>query len=76
MAAAPSASSSTASVMEIDSQKKKSVLAPPGTVPSVYVSMHPLVLMNISEHWTRTRAQSGKPINGRIIVILIINDHG
>lgn len=29
------------------------------TLPSVTVSLHPLVIMNISEHWTRLRAQSG-----------------
>lgn len=50
--------------MEVD-PLKKSVLAPAGTVPSVNVAIHPLVLMNISEHWTRTRAQSGKPETGR-----------
>lgn len=49
--------------MDIDNPKK-SVLAPPGTVPSVNVEMHPLVLMNISEHWTRARAQSGKTLPG------------
>ncbi len=25
------------------------------------VALHPLVIMNISEHWTRTRAQEGRP---------------
>uniref|UniRef100_A0A336MXR4 COP9 signalosome complex subunit 6 n=1 Tax=Culicoides sonorensis TaxID=179676 RepID=A0A336MXR4_CULSO len=29
------------------------------TLPSVTVSLHPLVIMNISEHWTRLRAQNG-----------------
>jgi len=29
------------------------------TLPSVTVSLHPLVIMNISEHWTRIRAQIG-----------------
>ncbi|XP_067933489.1 COP9 signalosome complex subunit 6-like [Watersipora subatra] len=53
------ATASTSSTMEID-LSEKSVLAPAGTIPSVSVSIHPLVLMNISEHWTRTRAQSGK----------------
>lgn len=28
--------------------------------PSVVISLHPLVLMNVSEHWTRIRAQEGK----------------
>lgn len=35
------------------------VMASPSTVPSVSISLHPLVIMNISEHWTRIRAQSG-----------------
>lgn len=52
--------------MEVDS-RSKSVLAPVGTVPSVMVALHPLVLMNISEHWTRTRAQNGKPMTGKNI---------
>lgn len=39
----------------------KSVMAPSTAAPSVIVSVHPLVIMNISEHWTRVRAQLGKP---------------
>uniref|UniRef100_A0A6M2DKH8 COP9 signalosome complex subunit 6 n=1 Tax=Xenopsylla cheopis TaxID=163159 RepID=A0A6M2DKH8_XENCH len=39
----------------------KAVMASPGTIPSVTVSLHPLVIMNISEHWTRRRAQEGSP---------------
>ncbi len=42
----------------------KSVMAPPTTAPSVIVSLHPLVIMNISEHWTRVRAQLGKSTKG------------
>lgn len=33
------------------------VMASSGTVGSVSVSLHPLVIMNVSEHWTRIRAQ-------------------
>ncbi|VDM43466.1 unnamed protein product [Toxocara canis] len=35
----------------------------PAQTSSVAVSLHPLVIMNISEHWTRIWAQSsdGKP---------------
>lgn len=33
------------------------VLAAAATIPSVTVSLHPLVIMNMSEHWTRIRAQ-------------------
>jgi COP9 signalosome complex subunit 6 len=36
-------------------------MAASGTVGSVTTSLHPLVIMNISEHWTRTKAQAGKP---------------
>jgi COP9 signalosome complex subunit 6 len=35
-------------------------MAPSTSVASVIVSLHPLVIMNISEHWTRVRAQLGK----------------
>ncbi|XP_008544805.1 COP9 signalosome complex subunit 6 isoform X1 [Microplitis demolitor] len=35
------------------------VMASSGTLGSVSVSLHPLVIMNVSEHWTRLRAQEG-----------------
>ncbi|XP_059089395.1 COP9 signalosome complex subunit 6-like [Tigriopus californicus] len=50
-AAAEASSASLASV----------VLAPSGTTGSVSIALHPLVIMNISEHWTRTKAQAGGP---------------
>ncbi|XP_036213441.2 COP9 signalosome complex subunit 6 [Bactrocera oleae] len=37
-----------------------SIMAGPGTTPSVTASLHPLVILNISEHWTRIRAQAGE----------------
>ncbi|XP_048514201.1 COP9 signalosome complex subunit 6 [Athalia rosae] len=37
----------------------KSVMASSGTIGSVSISLHPLVIMNVSEHWTRLRAQEG-----------------
>ena len=45
------------------------VLATTSAVGSVTVSLHPLVIMNISEHWTRTKAQEGapKPVYGALI---------
>lgn len=49
--------------MEVDSEAPRSVMAPSAT-GSVSVSLHPLVIMNISEHWTRVRAQEGKPTQG------------
>ena len=44
-----------------------SVMASSTTVPSVTVSLHPLVIMNISEHWTRIRAQEGCKQQGKEI---------
>lgn len=38
------------------------VMAAIGTSSSVTVQLHPLVIMNISEHWTRTRAQKGQVV--------------
>ncbi|XP_041482711.1 COP9 signalosome complex subunit 6-like [Lytechinus variegatus] len=52
-----------ASEMEIEgssSSSQSTVMASGGT-GSVAVALHPLVVMNISEHWTRIRAQEGKP---------------
>lgn len=46
--------------MEVD-ERKSGVMATAGTSGSVSVSLHPLVIMNISEHWTRIRAQEGQP---------------
>jgi len=37
------------------------VMADSGVSATVSVSLHPLVIMNISEHWTRTKAQEGRP---------------
>lgn len=51
-----------ATQMEVDSQP--SVMAAAGTTGSVSISLHPLVIMNISEHWTRVRAQEQKPMQG------------
>nr|CAD7576087.1 unnamed protein product [Timema californicum] len=47
--------------MEVDDagSSNTNVMASSGTVGSVSISLHPLVIMNISEHWTRLRAQEG-----------------
>jgi len=37
------------------------VMAGTGVQGSVKVQLHPLVIMNISDHWTRMKAQNGKP---------------
>ncbi|XP_039264962.1 COP9 signalosome complex subunit 6-like [Styela clava] len=46
----------------VATSSKKSVMAATGTSASVAVQLHPLVIMNISEHWTRIRAQEGQAI--------------
>ena len=44
------------------------VMASSGTVGSVSISLHPLVIMNVSEHWTRLRAQEGSDQLGKLNV--------
>lgn len=46
------------------SEATKSVMAP-STVGSVTCSLHPLVIMNVSEHWTREKAQEGLVQQGK-----------
>ena len=49
--------SSEDSPMQSDtSETDTNVMAPSGSA-SVTIALHPLVIMNISEHYTRTRAQ-------------------
>lgn len=48
----------------------KSVVVTTATSGSVTVSLHPLVIMNVSEHWTRLRAQEGSPQTGIKIILL------
>lgn len=59
-APAPAAAPTTPAVAPGVSQA--AVMAGTGTLGSVTVSLHPLVIMNISEHWTRTKAQEGRPV--------------
>lgn len=47
------------SKMDVDPNGTANSFVTSTTLPSVTVSLHPLVLMNISEHWSRMRAQSG-----------------
>lgn len=54
--------SNMASSMEVQSSSKdvsETVLASSGSSGSVSVALHPLVIMNISEHYTRIKAQYG-----------------
>lgn len=63
------ASTSTNSVKPVAADANVSnVMANQSTIPSVTVSLHPLVIMNISEHWTRIRAQEGVPSQGKLII--------
>lgn len=59
--------SSSNAVKLANESSENGVMASPATVPSVTVSLHPLVIMNISEHWTRIRAQNGSPQQGKKI---------
>lgn len=43
------------------------VMANSSIIPSVTVSLHPLVIMNISEHWTRIRAQNSSKQQGKCL---------
>jgi len=47
------------------------VMASSGTIGSVSISLHPLVIMNVSEHWTRLRAQEGSDQLGKISFLII-----
>lgn len=53
-----SASEGSKTLMDTAQIPTKNVMAS-GTVGSVTCSLHPLVIMNVSEHWTRERAQEG-----------------
>ena len=53
-----------ASNMEVD-VAQTNVMASTATTGSVSVSLHPLVIMNVSEHWTRVKAQEGKIMQGK-----------
>lgn len=57
-----------ATQMEVD-PPGLGVMASPGTTGSVTVALHPLVIMNISEHWTRVKAQEGKPTQGKLFLL-------
>nr|CAH0105875.1 unnamed protein product [Daphnia galeata] len=46
--------------VEENNPKVNHVMASSGATGSISVLLHPLVVMNISEHWTRVRAQEGK----------------
>jgi len=47
--------------VEMKDQEEEKVMADSGVAATVSLSLHPLVIMNISEHWTRIKAQAGTP---------------
>lgn len=53
----------------LNTSRSQSQILAKNAIPSVTLSLHPLVLMNISEHWTRYRAQEGRaqPVYGALI---------
>lgn len=61
---------SKSSEMDV-AESDRSVMAS-GTTASVTCSLHPLVIMNVSEHWTRERAQNSSVQRGTICVYLYI----
>lgn len=52
------------STMEVSTDSDKNVMAS-GTTGSITCSLHPLVIMNVSEHWTREKAQEGSVQQGQ-----------
>uniref|UniRef100_A0A672URB9 COP9 signalosome complex subunit 6 n=1 Tax=Strigops habroptila TaxID=2489341 RepID=A0A672URB9_STRHB len=72
-AASSAAGSNGAGGMEVDGAAAPPVMA--GGVPgSVAVALHPLVILNISDHWIRLRSQEGRP--GQVIGALIGRQEG
>lgn len=72
----PEENTSEQTAMEIDEDTSErnprvsgsvKVMASSGTVGSVSISLHPLVIMNVSEHWTRLRAQEGSDQLGKTL---------
>ncbi|XP_071656358.1 COP9 signalosome complex subunit 6 isoform X3 [Patagioenas fasciata] len=59
-AAASGSGSNGAGGMEVDVAAPPSVMAG-GVTGSVAVALHPLVILNISDHWIRMRSQEGRP---------------
>ncbi|CAO2630251.1 COP9 signalosome complex subunit 6 [Lemmus lemmus] len=71
-AAAAANGSGGSSGMEVDAAVP-SVMAS-GVTGSVSVALHPLVILNISDHWIRMRSQEGRPV--QVIGALIGKQEG
>ncbi|KAJ7332327.1 hypothetical protein JRQ81_014507 [Phrynocephalus forsythii] len=65
--------SSNGGSMEVDSAAGPAVMAS-GVTGSVSVALHPLVILNISDHWIRMRSQEGRPV--QVIGALIGRQEG
>ena len=71
-----------ASAMEVDTVDKpdtgaaasSEVMAVGAVQGSVRIELHPLVVLNVSEHWTRVKAQAGSP--RRVVGALIGKQEG
>lgn len=48
-----------------------------GVTGSVSVALHPLVILNISDHWIRIRSQEGRPMQGKrnVFTVLVMSVH-
>lgn len=55
-----------------ENNQNLNVMASSGATGSISVLLHPLVVMNISEHWTRVRAQEGKAQQGTCVHYVFI----
>jgi len=64
------ASASPSSMSPTGSSTRKTITTASGIQASVTVALHPLVLINIADHWTRTKTQSDtaqpKPVYGAV----------
>ena len=60
--------------MEVD-ESTANVMASSGATGSVSVLLHPLVVMNISEHWTRVRAQGSVSQQGELFASMFFFKH-
>lgn len=66
------AEQSVLKMSQIVDSKDSSVMASSSvSVPTIQVSLHPLVIMNVSEHWTRIRAQQ-EPESKIVIIGAVI----
>ncbi|KPP75853.1 COP9 signalosome complex subunit 6-like [Scleropages formosus] len=48
--------------MEVDGDSGSAGVMASGVTGSVSVALHPLVILNISDHWIRIRSQEGRPM--------------